>query len=88
MAAAPPTTPSAPRLFGRFELRQMLGRSAASSTWLAWDPRAQHDLLLCVPGCLALWFPQPFIALAQLDPAQAHKVQAYTRPEAIALPAR
>lgn len=27
----------------------MLGRSAASSTWLAWDPRAQQDMLLCVP---------------------------------------
>ena len=27
----------------------MLGRSMASSTWLAWDPRAQQDMLLCVP---------------------------------------
>lgn len=49
MAAAPSAPASAPRLFGRFELRQMLGRSMASSTWLAWDPRAQQDLLLCVP---------------------------------------
>ena len=44
-------------------------------------------VLLCVPGCLALWFPTPFIWLAQLDAAQAAKVQAYTRPEAFALPA-
>ena len=49
MAAVPPPSPSAPRLFGRFELRQMLGRSMASSGWLAWDPRVQQDMLLCVP---------------------------------------
>jgi HD-like signal output (HDOD) protein len=36
-------------MFGRFELRQMLGRSHASSTWLALDPRLQQDILLCVP---------------------------------------
>lgn len=46
--AQPPQTP-APRLFGRFELRQMLGRSLASSTWLAWDPRLQQEVSLCVP---------------------------------------
>lgn len=49
MATAPPPTPTAPRLFGRFELRQMLGRSTASSSWLAWDPRLQQDVMLCVP---------------------------------------
>ncbi len=55
------------------------GRSFVQAQWLA--------LLLCVPGCLALWFPAPFTALAQLDTLQADKVQAYTRPEAVALPA-
>jgi HD-like signal output (HDOD) protein len=49
MAIAPPPTPAAPRMFGRFELRQMLGRSLASSTWLAWDPRLEQEVLLCVP---------------------------------------
>lgn len=49
MAAVTPPPTAAPRLFGRFELRQMLGRSMASSTWLAWDPRAQQEMLLCVP---------------------------------------
>jgi HD-like signal output (HDOD) protein len=49
MAAVPSTPSSATRLFGRFELRHMLGRSMASSTWMARDPRAQQDLLLCVP---------------------------------------
>lgn len=55
------------------------GRSFMQAQWLA--------LLLCVPGSLALWFPDPFIWLAQLDAAQAEKVRAYTRPEAFALPA-
>jgi len=55
------------------------GRSFVQAQWLA--------VLLCVPGCLALWFPAPFIWLAQLDATQAAKVQAYTRPEAFALPA-
>jgi len=55
------------------------GRSFVQAQWLA--------VLLCVPGCLALWFPAPFIWLAQLDAMQAAKVQAYTRPEAFALPA-
>ncbi|MGC4061298.1 MAG: HDOD domain-containing protein [Aquabacterium sp.] len=48
-AAAPSSTPSTPKHFGRFELRQMLGRSHASSTWLAFDPRLQQEVLLCVP---------------------------------------
>lgn len=49
MATALPPQNSAPRLFGRFELRQMLGRSRASSTWLAWDPHLQQEVSLCVP---------------------------------------
>lgn len=49
MAIAQPPQTSAPRLFGRFELRQMIGRSLASSTWLAWDPRLQQEVSLCVP---------------------------------------
>ncbi len=53
MALPPNTTPTtAPRLIGRFELRQMIGRSHASSTWLAYDPRLEQELLLCVPRAL------------------------------------
>lgn len=52
MAATPPTTAQNVRLIGRFELRQMLGRSHASSAWLAFDPRAQQEVLLCVPRAL------------------------------------
>ena len=70
--------PIAGRQYGAGEL-PAAGSSFVQAQWLA--------LLLCVPGCLALWFPDPFTALAQLDAAQADKVRAYTRPEAFALPA-
>lgn len=69
--------PIAGRQFGADD-RPGAGRSFVQAQWLA--------LLLCVPGCLALYFPDPFIWLAQLDAGQAAKVRAYTRPEAFALP--
>lgn len=49
MAVATSTPTSAPKQFGRFELRLMLGRSLASSAWLAGDPNLQQEVLLCVP---------------------------------------
>jgi len=70
--------PIAGRQFGADDLPAS-GRSFVQAQWLS--------LLLCVPGCLALCFPDPFIWLAQLDATQADKVRAYTRPEAFALPA-
>ncbi|HEY0953710.1 MAG TPA: MATE family efflux transporter [Roseateles sp.] len=70
--------PIAGRQFGADDLPGA-GRSFVQAQWLA--------VLLCVPGCLMLWFPDPFIWLAQLDATQADKVRAYTRPEAFALPA-
>lgn len=70
--------PIAGRQFGADDLAGA-GRSFVQAQWLG--------VLLCVPGCLLLWFPDPFIWLAQLDATQAYKVRAYTRPEAFALPA-
>lgn len=70
--------PIAGRHFGADDLPGA-GHSFMQAQWLS--------LLLCIPGCLVLWFPDPFIWLAQLDAAQADKVRAYTRPEAFALPA-
>ncbi len=70
--------PIAGRQFGADDLPAS-GSSFTQAQWLA--------LLLCVPGLLLLWFPQPFIVLAQLDPVQAAKVRAYTQAEALALPA-
>jgi multidrug resistance protein, MATE family len=70
--------PIAGRQFGAEDLPGS-GRSFLQAQWLA--------VLLCIPGCLLLWFPEPFVWLAQLDATQAGKVRAYTRPEAFALPA-
>jgi MATE family multidrug resistance protein len=70
--------PIAGRKFGAQDLPGA-GHSFVQAQWLA--------VLLCIPGCLALWFPAPFTSLAQLDAAQAAKVRDYTRPEAFALPA-
>lgn len=46
---APPTGTPVVRRFARFELRQLLGKSAASNTWLAFDPNVSAEVLLCVP---------------------------------------
>ncbi len=45
-----PSAPAAPpRKFGRFELRQLLGKSAAAMVWLAHDPRGSHEVMLTLP---------------------------------------
>ena len=41
--------PPAVRRFGRFALRQLLGRSQRSMLWLADDPRYGHEMLLSLP---------------------------------------
>jgi eukaryotic-like serine/threonine-protein kinase len=50
MTAAPPVArPATRRMFGRYELKQVLGRSAATMTWLAFDPRQGADVMLSMP---------------------------------------
>ena len=45
-----PLPPAAPtRRFGRFELRRLLGKSAAAMVWLARDPRGGHEVMLTLP---------------------------------------
>jgi non-specific serine/threonine protein kinase len=46
-AASPPTRPV--RSLGRFELRQLLGKSAHSMSWLVFDPRNAQELMLVLP---------------------------------------
>lgn len=53
---APPATPataaarsSPTRAFGRFELRQLLGKSQGTMSWLAFDPRLGQELMLTLP---------------------------------------
>ncbi|MBL8301395.1 MAG: protein kinase, partial [Ideonella sp.] len=48
-AERPPTAAPAMRGFGRFLLRQLLGKSERSMTWLAHDPRVGQDLMLTLP---------------------------------------
>ncbi|MEP7296205.1 MAG: HDOD domain-containing protein [Burkholderiales bacterium] len=45
-----PTAPTNPtRAFGRFALRQLLGKCAGTMTWLAFDPTSGHDVMLTMP---------------------------------------
>ena len=37
-----PARASPPRAFGRYELRQLLGKSAGTMAWLAFDPRLRR----------------------------------------------
>ena len=47
-SASRPTASVARRL-GRFELRQLLGKSSATMVWLAFDPRLEQELMLTLP---------------------------------------
>jgi len=51
MVAAAPRSAPAPvaRSLGRFELRQLLGKSGATMVWLAFDPRLGQELMLTLP---------------------------------------
>lgn len=49
MTSVPPSSSTTTRFFGRFELRHQLGRSLASSIWLAVDGRQKQEVMLCVP---------------------------------------
>ena len=76
----PPTAHSNPtRAFGRFELRRLLGKSAGTMVWLAFDPRAATELMLTLPrvqpadsAALEHWLREAQLA-ARLDhPNLAH----------------
>ncbi len=41
--------PSPTRAFGRYELRQLLGKSAGTMAWLAFDPRLGQEVMLTMP---------------------------------------
>lgn len=69
--------PLAGRLFGAGD-RPAAGLLFVQAQWLA--------LLVALPGCVLLLWPEPFIALARLEPALAQRVTDYTRPLALALP--
>lgn len=50
VAHALPTANTNPtRAFGRFELRRLLGKSAGTMAWLAFDPAVGHEVMLTMP---------------------------------------
>lgn len=53
-APAPPQRPAALRKFGRFELRELLGRSQRTMAWNAFDPQVRQELVLVLPRALAV----------------------------------
>jgi non-specific serine/threonine protein kinase len=63
-----PETPAAKtaptRAFGRYQLRQLLGKSDRSMVWLAFDPRASQEVMLTLP---------------RVQPADAAGLEAWTR---------
>lgn len=70
--------PIAGQAFGAGRLREV-GHQVWQAGWLA--------AVLAVVGALALSFPGPFIAMAQLEPAVAERVRPYLATLALALPA-
>ncbi|MBX3605721.1 MAG: MATE family efflux transporter [Piscinibacter sp.] len=69
--------PIAGQLYGAKQLAQA-GEQLHQAVWLA--------LLLSLPGCALLLFPQPFLELARAEPAVAAKVRGYLGALAFALP--
>ncbi|OWQ93874.1 MATE family efflux transporter [Roseateles aquatilis] len=71
-------SPVAGQLFGAKRMAEA-GDSLHQAAWLA--------LALTVLGELVLWFPQPFLAISQVNPEIAAKVRDYLRMLGVALPA-
>ena len=61
---APAAKSNPTRAFGRYQLRQLLGKSDRSMVWLAFDPRASQDVMLTLP---------------RVQPADAAALEAWTR---------
>ncbi|MEY4564593.1 MAG: hypothetical protein RLZZ618_3870, partial [Pseudomonadota bacterium] len=81
-----PSTPAAKtnptRAFGRFELRQLLGKSTRSMVWLGFDPRSQQEVMLTMPrvqpadeAALGLWKRDTEHAARLNHPNLAHVVE-------------
>jgi non-specific serine/threonine protein kinase len=75
--------PHPTRVFGRFELRQLLGKSERTMVWLAFDPRSKQELILTLPrvqpataAALALWQADANHAARLNHPNLAHVVEA------------
>lgn len=79
---APAPKPSPIKAFGRFELRQLLGKSDRSMCWLVHDPRLGQDLMLTLPRVqpgdllgLEAWLNEARQAARLNHPNLAHVVE-------------
>ena len=80
--AVPEAATKAVRKLGRFELRQLIGRSMGSMAWRAFDPRSEQELVLVLPRhqpadatALAAWLEQARRAARLSHPNLAHAVE-------------
>jgi HD-like signal output (HDOD) protein len=83
-SSAPPSTarPQAVRHFGRFQLLQLVGKSARTMLWLVADPRIGQDLVLAMPrnrpgdaAALDRWLQAARRASRIDHPSLAHAVE-------------
>src|SRR5213083_3058886 len=81
-SAPRPHTASVARTLGRFELRQLLGKSTATMVWLAFDPRLGQELMLTLPrvqpadaAALEDWQREVRLAARLNHPHLAHVVE-------------
>lgn len=85
-AASPATSAPTMRKLGRFELRQLLGRSAQSMAWRAWDPRSEKDLVLVMPrqqpttpAAVSTWLERARRGARLSHPNLAHAIEVGTQ---------
>ena len=78
----PAAKPNPTRMFGRFELRQLLGKSDRTMAWLAFDPRSTQELMLTLPRvqpasaeAVDLWLADAKHAARLNHPNLAHVVE-------------
>jgi non-specific serine/threonine protein kinase len=74
--------PHPTRVLGRFELRQLVGKSDRTMVWLAFDPRSKQELMLTLPrvrpatpAALELWLADARHAARLNHPNLAHVVE-------------
>ncbi len=82
-SAGAATKPAAPmRRFGRFELRQLLGKSTRSMMWLVFDAKLDQELMLCMPrvapnsaAAIEHWIKTATAGARVVHPNLAHVVE-------------
>ena len=78
----PATKPNPVRVFGRYELRQLLAKGSVTMAWLAFDPRLGQEVMLTMPrvqpadaAALEHWLRDVGLAARLNHPNLAHVVE-------------